>query len=275
MKNIYEPIPVKIVKIEEHSSSVKLFRFKRKDGKHFTLRKDGMVFTPGQFVLVGIWGYGESPFGPASDPRDPRHLEVVVRRVGQLTSALHSKKVGDEVTLRGPYGNGYPINFFKNKDILLITGGCGIPPIASLVEYIFDNRDDFGRVHLLYGALTPTELLMKKRMKEWKKKINIILTVDKPSCDWEGKKGRVTECLGDLAINPVNTVVAMCGPGPMVSAIENLLNPIGIPDRKIFVSMERKMACGVGRCQHCVTGTKYVCTDGPVFNLDQIDKNWD
>ena len=275
MKNIYDPIPVKVKEVKKYSGDVKLLRLKRKDGKKFPVGTDKMVFTPGQFVLAGVWGYGESPFGPASTPSNASYIDIVVRRVGQVTTALHSKKVGDEITLRGPYGNGYPIKFFEGKDIVLITGGCGIPPIASLIEHISANRKKFGMVHLLYGALTPNDLLMRDRMKEWKKNINVVLTVDKPVCNWDGKTGRVTECLMHLKVNPQNTVAAMCGPGPMVDAIENLLNPMGISDRKIFVSMERKMQCGVGHCQHCVTGDKYACTDGPVFHLDQIDKNWD
>lgn len=275
MQNIYEPIPVKIQKIEKYSDSVRLLRLAKLDGGAFPLNSGGLVFTPGQFVLAGVWGYGESPFGPASHPNDSSCVEIIVRKVGQVTSALHSLKEGDELTLRGPYGNGYPIDFFRGKDVILITGGCGIPPIASLVEYIISNRSDFGEVHLLYGATTPEELLMKERMNEWKKRISVTLTVNKPACNWDGNTGLVTDCLDHLKINPANTVVAMCGPGPMVSAIENLLNPIGIPDRRIFVSMERKMQCGVGRCQHCVCGDKYVCADGPVFNLDEIDKAWD
>ncbi|MFQ5584364.1 MAG: FAD/NAD(P)-binding protein [Calditrichia bacterium] len=276
MQNIYRPIQVIIEKIEEHSSNVKLFRLKREDGKNFPRSKEGMVFVPGQFVLIGAWGYGESPFGPASDPLDSSHIDAVVRNTGgSITSALHSLKKGDLITLRGPYGKGYPIKFFVGKDILLITGGCGIPPIASLIDYIVLNRRKFGQVHLIYGAATPDDLLMKKKMRHWKKVISVMLTVDKPTCNWEGESGRVTECIADLKINPANTVAAMCGPGPMMDAIENLLNPMGIPDKRIFVSMERKMQCGVGKCQHCVTGDKYVCADGPVFSLDEIDKNWD
>lgn len=275
MQNIYEPIPVKIQKIEKYSDDVKLFRMAKLNGSPFPLNKNGLVFMPGQFILAGLWGYGESPFGPASHPNDSSCMEIVVRKVGQVTSALHSLKEGDELTLRGPYGNGYPIDFFRGKDVILITGGCGIPPIASLVEYIISNRSDFLEVNLLYGATTPEDLLMKERMNEWKKRINVTLTVDKPACNWDGNTGFVTDCLEHLKINSANTVVAMCGPGPMVNAIENLLNPMGIPDRRIFVSMERKMQCGVGRCQHCVCGDKYVCVDGPVFNLDEIDKAWD
>ncbi|MBI5046085.1 MAG: FAD/NAD(P)-binding protein [Candidatus Niyogibacteria bacterium] len=275
MQNIYAPISVKIAKIEEHSPSVKLFRLKRTDGKKFSAQKNGLIFTPGQFVLAGVWGYGEAPFGPASDPLNRNHIDIVVRKIGQTTSALHHMKEGSKITLRGPYGNGYPIENFLGKDIIMITGGCGLPPIAALIEYIINNRAKFGIVHLLYGASTPPDLLMKNRMKFWQKNIQIMLTVDKPICNWEGRTGLISECLLELKINPANTMVAMCGPGPMVNALEHLLNPMGISDKRIFISMERKMQCGVGRCQHCVTGNKYVCADGPVFNLDEIDKNWD
>jgi len=275
MKNPYEPISVKIEKIEKQSKSVLLFRLKREDGKDFAKDKNEMVFIPGQFVLAGIWGYGESPFGPASNPYNAKHIDIVVRKTGQLTSALHNSKEGDEITLRGPYGNGYPLRFFTKKDILLVTGGCGIPPIASLIEYMIADRSNFGNIHLIYGSSTPSEILLKDRLKEWKKNINVILTVDKPEKGWDGKVGRTNEHLADLKINPANTAVAMCGPGPMVDAIEYLLNDIGISDRKIFVSMERNMQCGVGKCQHCVCGNKYVCIDGPVFYLDEVDKAWD
>ncbi|MEK7646980.1 MAG: FAD/NAD(P)-binding protein [Patescibacteria group bacterium] len=275
MQNIYEPISVKITEIEKHSTNVKLFRLQRTDGKKFPAQKNGLTFTPGQFVLAGVWGYGEAPFGAASSPFNSDHIDIVVRKTGQTTSALHQMKKDSKITLRGPYGHGYPVEDFLGKDIIMITGGCGIPPIAALIEYIIKSREKFGIVHLLYGATTPSDLLMKKRIKIWQKNINIMLTVDKPICDWEGRTGLVSGCLAELKINPANTVVAMCGPGPMVDALKHLLNPMGISDKRIFISTERKMQCGVGRCQHCVTGDKYVCVDGPVFNLDEVDQNWD
>ena len=274
MENIYQPIPAKIVRIEEQSHNVKLFRIKKQRGK-FEKDSDGLVFTPGQFILLGLWGYGEAPFGIASPPNENKFIEVAVRRAGMLTEALHRLEEGDDLTLRGPYGNGFPLKFFEKRDLVLITGGCGIPPIASLIEYIIKNRENFGRVYLLYGAATPDDILIKDRIKQWEKSIKVLLTVDKPTPEWKGYTGLVGEIVDEMKINPLNAAAAMCGPGPMVAALEKILRPLGISDREIFVSDERRMKCGIGKCQHCTTGDKYVCLDGPVFNYDQIDKNWD
>ncbi len=275
MDNIYEPQIVKIAKIEELSPTVKLFRLEKIDGK-FEKNEDKLVFRPGQFALVGQIGYGESPLGPLSSPYEDEYIEVAVRKTGTVTNRLHSLKKGDEITLRGPYGNGFPLEFMEDKDIVCATGGCGIPPIAALVEYIIKNREKFGRVYVLYGARSPEELLMKDKMKEWEKKgVKIILTIDRPDPKWKGPVGFVTDLVKEIDINEANAVATMCGPGPMMDAIEKILRPLGISDKRIFVSMERKMQCGVGKCQHCTTGKKYVCTDGPVFNYDEIENNFD
>ncbi len=265
MENIYLPQQIKILDVRKLSSDVKLFRLKK-----------FMRFIPGQFVLAGVWGYGEAPFGVASSPYKKSYIEIVVRNTGGLTTqALHNLKKGDQLTLRGPFGNGFPLEFFKDKDIVMATGGCGIPPIASLIEHIIKNRKKFGKVYLLYGAKTPTDILMKDKIKKWKDKIEVVLTIDKPAPGWKGCVGFVTELADDVDINPENTVATMCGPGPMMDALEKVLRPLGISDKRIFVSAERKMQCGVGKCQHCTTGDKYICKDGPIFNFDEIDKNWD
>jgi len=242
MKNIYEPERVKITKIKTLSSNIKLC---------------------------------EAPFGIASSPYEKSHIDLIVRRTGILTEQLHQLKEGDEVFLRGPYGNGFPVDFMSGKDVVMITGGCGIPPVASLAEYIIKNRKKFERVYLIYGARTPSDLLMIDTIKKWEKDIKVLLTVDEPDNNWKGFTGMVSELIDDIKINAVDAVAAMCGPGPMMDALEKILRPLGIADRRIFVNMERKMQCGVGKCQHCTTGSKYVCQDGPVFNFDEIDKNWD
>ncbi|OGZ35996.1 MAG: hypothetical protein A3A94_00250 [Candidatus Portnoybacteria bacterium RIFCSPLOWO2_01_FULL_43_11] len=274
MKNLYLPFKVKIVKTETLSHNVKLFRLKKDKGK-FSKDKNDLVFTPGQFVLISLFGYGESPFGPASSPYESSYIDVVIRGVGTLTEALHNLKQGDEIFMRGPYGNGFPLKFIEGKDMVLVTGGCGIPPIAALIEYVRANRNKFGGVYLIYGAKTPADLLMKDRLKKWEKDIKVLLTVDEPDKEWKGYVGMVTELIDDIKINAKNAVASMCGPGPMMGALEKILRPLGISDRRIFVSLERKMQCGIGKCQHCATGDKYVCQDGPVFYFDQIDKNWD
>ncbi len=274
MRNLYLPTKVKIAKIEKLSSNVKLFRLKKAKGE-FPKNEEGLTFVPGQFVLVGLFGYGEAPFGAASSPYQSSYIDVAIRRTGTLTEALHRLKEGNEVFMRGPYGNGFPLKFIGGKDMVLVTGGCGIPPIAALIEYVIANREKFGRVHLIYGARTPADLLMKNKLKEWEKDIKVLLTVDKPTKDWKGYVGMVTELVDDIKIDAVNAVASMCGPGPMMDALERVLRPLGISDRRIFVSMERKMQCGLGKCQHCTVGDKYVCQDGPVFYFDQIDKSWD
>ncbi len=275
MSNSYLPQKVKIIKIETHSADVKLFRLQKIHG-NLEKNKDGLVFNPGQFMLVGVWGYGEAPFGPASSPENSSYIDILVRNTGgSVTNSLHNLKTGSEITLRGPYGNGFPIKFFEGKDLVLVTGGCGIPPIASLIEYIIRHRKDFGRVYLIYGAKTPPDLLLKERIKEWEKQIKIILTIDKPTDGWAGRVGFVSDFVNEVEIDPLSACAAMCGPGPMMIALEKMLRPLGIPDRRIFANTERRMQCGIGKCQHCVTGEKYTCLDGPVFYFDQIDKNWD
>jgi NAD(P)H-flavin reductase len=274
MENSLYPKKVKIIKLKKFSSDVNLLRL-QPIGWRFQPNGKGLIFNPGQFVLAGLWGWGEAPFGPCSSPFEKNFIEVGVRKVGNLTANLHHLREGDEMTLRGPYGNGYPLDFFIGKDLVLVTGGCGIPPIAALIEYIIAKRGQFGRVYLLYGAVSSRGLLFRDRYARWEKDIKLILTVDKPTSDWKGHVGLVSELTKDIKINPVNTATAMCGPGPMAAALENILRPLGISDRRIFVSEERKMSCGIGKCQHCTTGDKYVCIDGPVFNYDQVQGNWD
>lgn len=273
MQNIYFPKQVKILKIEKHSEDVKRFRLK--------INLSG--FIPAQFVLAGVWGYGESPFGLASSPYEKKFIDIVVRNTGgHVTSALHNLKTGDEITIRGPFGNGFPLDFFEGKDLVMATGGCGIPPIAALIHYVIKNREKFGRVYLLYGAKTPADILMKDEIKNWEKDIKVILTIDppkgeagKPDPNWQGYVGFTTDLVPQIEIDSRRAVATMCGPGPMVDALEKVLRPLGISDRRIFMSAERKMQCGIGKCQHCTTGDKYVCLDGPVFNFDEIQQSWD
>lgn len=264
MKNNYLPEKVKILKTETLSPSVKLFRLQKR-----------LNFVPGQFVLAGLWGFGEAPFGVASSPFEKKYIDLIIRKAGTVSAALQELKKNDEIALRGPYGNGFPVKFFEGKDIIMASGGCGIPPIASLAEYLSKNRGKFGQIYLLYGASAPQDILIYKQVKRWQKFIKILLTVDKPTPDWKGYIGLVTDLVKEIKVNPTDAVAAMCGPGPMTAAVEKILKPLGISDRRIFVSDERKMQCGLGKCQHCVTGNKYVCLDGPVFNYDEIDKNWD
>lgn len=276
MENVYEPKFVKVTEIVQQSPTVKSFKFEQTGFFNFDKDDDGMVFYPGQFLLVGNIGWGESAFGAMSSPYQDKYMEIMVRSAGRVTNYLHSIKVGDKITIRGPFGNGFPLDFFRGRDIVMVTGGCGIPPIMALAEYIIKHRKDFGSVYLLYGARSPEEILIKDRLEMLKTHdINVTVTIEKAVAGWTGPVGFVTELIKDIHIDEKNAAVAMCGPGPMMNAIEKVLRPLGIADRNIFVNMECKMQCGVGKCQHCTCGEKYVCKDGPVFNFDEVDKNWD
>jgi len=200
MQNAYLPKPVKIIYIEKLSPTVKLFRLK-KIKNNFKKRENGLIFIPGQFFIAGLWGYGEAPFGPASNPYNQKYIDLIIRKTGNITTAIHKLKVGDELTLRGPYGNGYPLELLENKDLVMITGGCGIPPIASLIKYIIKNRKKFNRVYLLYGSATPADLLLKNDLKKWGQFIKVLLTVDKPTPNWKGHVGWVSGLIENIKID--------------------------------------------------------------------------
>lgn len=255
MENLYLSKIVKILKIKEQSPTVKLFRL-----------TPGFSFKPGQFFLLGKIGYGEAPFGALSSPCENDYIEFAVRATGTVTNFLHTLKDGDEIEIRGPFGNGFPLDFMENKDIVMVSGGSGIPPIAALTEYIIKNREKFKNVYLLYGSKTEEEILLKDRFEKWEKARVKVMTL---------AGGFVTDLIKDIDVDEQNAVCLMCGPGPMTDAIEKVIRPLGISDRRIFVSIERRMQCGIGKCQHCTTDSKYVCLDGPVFYYDQIDKNYD
>jgi len=262
-----------VIEVEQLSPTVRLLRLENRGMPHDDRK---LFFIPGQFVIAGDIGFGEAPFSMLSSPYQKKFIELAVRKAGIVTGHLFSLQKGDTVTLRGPYGNGFPIDFMKDRDIVMASGGCGIPPIISLAEYIIENRKRFGNIFLLYGAKTPDELLMKDRLERLQRHdVSILTTIDEPFPGWNGHVGFVTDLIEKITINEANSVAVVCGPGPMFKAFEKTVKPFGISDRRIFISMERKMQCGVGKCQHCTTGSKYVCTDGPVFTYDQIRNNWD
>lgn len=273
MENLYKPQLAEIKNIEELSSSVKLFTLKLE--KKFKKNTDGLYFIPGQFVMAGEIGYGESTFGLASSPYDP-DVKICVRKVGNVTGELHRKKTGDKITIRGPYGNGFPIEKMNRKSVIMAAGGVGIPPIVSLLEYITHDRKKFAETHLLYGSAAPKDLLFKKEYPRWQKsEIDLCLTIDKPSPDWQGEIGFVSGLCKKIEIDPRRTIAAICGPGPMMKSIEETIHPLGIADENIYVSDERRLKCGIGKCQHCAAGKKYICMDGPVFQYSEIKENWD
>jgi NAD(P)H-flavin reductase len=228
---------------------------------------------PGQFVEVSVFGVGEAPISISSSPsRSNGSFELCVRKVGDVTSALHLLQPGDRVGVRGPYGRGFPVEKFRGKDILFAPGGLGLAPLRSLINQVLDERALYGRVIILYGARSPSELLFKDELKEWGSRtdVELHLTVDRGDEAWTGNVGVITTLFRDLTIYPRNTVAITCGPPVMYRFVLMELLGKGIAEGNIWLSLERRMKCGVGKCGHCQINNIYACQSGPAFPYSEI-----
>lgn len=267
MNNAYLPKRAVIEKIIEESPDTKTFVLRLKD------KADGRLkYKPGQFLMLSLAGFGEAPFTFASCPAGDGKFEVSVRRVGFLTNALHKLKEKDVVGVRGPYGNFFPIEKIKKKDILFVAGGCGIAPLRSLIQYVFKNRKSYGKIEIIYGCRTPKDRFYKLELESWKNMphTDIYLTVDEPDKKWGGACGVVCVLFPKIKLNPKTSFVFMCGPSVMIKfAVRDILK-LGFKEPNIWASLERYMKCGIGKCGHCYVKGKYVCLDGPNFSYSQM-----
>jgi sulfite reductase subunit B len=261
MKNIYLPIPVALEQIIDESATIKTFRFSS---------NDGFRFKTGQFVELSLPGIGEAPFTPSSDPNISTRFEITIMNVGRVTQALHALKTPATLGVRGPYGLGYPLEEFKNKQILIVGGGVGLAPLRSLILALFARPADFKNIHLRFGARTPDDLIYKQEIKEWSKICDCVLTVDKADSDWKDNVGVVTTILDTDSIDLKNCVVIVCGPPIMMKFATFKLLELGFKDKQIYLSMEKNMSCGLGKCGHCRIGPFFVCREGPVFTFDKL-----
>lgn len=228
---------------------------------------------PGQFVEVSVLGVGEAPISISSSPsRSNGSFEICVRRVGDLTNALHNLQPGAQLGLRGPFGRGFPYEKFRGKDVLFAAGGLGLAPLRSLINQVIDERATFGRVIILYGARNPQELLFTNELKEWSERddLEFHVTVDRGDENWQGNIGVITTLFKKLSIYPRNTVAATCGPPVMYRFVLMELLAKGISEGNIYLSLERHMKCGVGKCGHCQINDVYACQSGPVFPYSEI-----
>jgi sulfite reductase subunit B len=262
--NPYRPWPARITSMTELTDTETLFEFRLID----EAVRQAFEFDAGQFVEVSIFGVGEAPISISSAPSKQGFIELCVRRAGDVTSALHNKQCGDIVGLRGPFGRGFPFEKMKGHDVLLVAGGLGIAPLKSLINHIHDERHDFGRVTILLGAKNPSEILFRKQFDMWKHRedFDLIMTVDQPDDSWDGEVGLVTRLFDRLEIDPSATYGAICGPPVMYKYVIDEMRKKSMDVDRIYVSFERRMKCGIGKCGHCGVGHQYACIDGPVFN---------
>ncbi len=224
--------------------------------------------SSGQFVELSIFGVGEAPISISSSPTKRGFIELCVRRAGRFTERLHQMQCGEIVGIRGPFGRGFPIDDMRGHDVLLVAGGLGIAPLRSLINNIHDERSEFGKVTIIYGSRNPAEVMFRYQFEMWRHRrdFDLYLTVDHADETWDGEEGLVTKPFEHLEINAENTFGALCGPPVMYRFVVAEMRKKNISYDRIYMSFERHMKCGVGKCGHCQIGHQYCCIDGPVFN---------
>lgn len=260
------PVTGKIIKIVEETHDVKTFHVTSEEGKPFTS-------MPGQLGMVSILNVGEAMFSVTT--QGPEHLEFAIKKVGTLTDELHEAEVGQTVGVRGPYGNGFPIDLFKGKDVLFIGGGIGLAPVRSMISYCIENRDDFGKLNIIYGARSPEDLCFKDDLFEnWPKvrDTEVHVTVDKGDENWTGNVGFVPAFLEEINPSPENTIALTCGPPIMIRFVLQSLAKMKFAPEQIVTTLEMRMKCGLGKCGRCNIGSSFVCLDGPVYTLADLNK---
>ncbi|MBR9676692.1 anaerobic sulfite reductase subunit AsrB [Candidatus Woesearchaeota archaeon] len=234
----------------------------------FRLKTPGLKYLPGQFFQVWAPAIGEAPISVASFEDD--YLEMLIRDVGDVTKALCKLNKGDKLHLRGPYGTGYPMQWFENNQVIIIGGGTGVAPVRGVAKYVQANPEKYKGLEFFFGFRCPKDILMKQDIKEWQKECKVNLTVDKKEKGWNGPVGFVPQLLEKSTIDNKQKIVALCGPPVMINKCIEVLKTKGFNEDQLYVSLERHMKCGTGKCGHCMVQEKYVCCDGPVFRYDKI-----
>ncbi|MFA5070248.1 MAG: FAD/NAD(P)-binding protein [Patescibacteria group bacterium] len=270
MRNKLIPQEVKVLAVAKDSIDSRLFTLaitSKKEQKNFS-------FEHGQFMMFGLPGAGEAAFDVCSASKNnKRFFQLNVRIVGRLTKKLHELKKGGTAWVRGPFGRGFPMSKINNRNLLLIGGGCGSVTLRSLIlDHLDGHLNPKNSVQIFYGCLNEKTLQFKNEYTAWKKKIDLNIILDKPSPSWKGEKGLITK-LFEVSRLLSEPVAILCGPPVMYKFVIAELKKRNIPDDDIFVSLERRMSCGLGTCQHCAVGSRYVCKDGPVFSLAEIGAN--
>ena len=266
MKTLYTPETATINKVIPQTATETLFEIELSERKT-------LGHKPGQFVEVSIFGVGEAPISITSAPApDLPTFELCVRKVGNVTNALLNMKPGDKIGIRGPFGNGFDTGGFKKNNILFVAGGIGLFPLRSLILEVLKKPKDYGKVFILYGCKTPKDLLYKDDLKSWecREDVECHVTVDLGDEAWTGNVGVITTLFPKISFDPKKTQAVIVGPPIVYRFVVKELKARRMPDENIWMSLERKMKCGVGKCGHCQMGRIYVCQEGPVFNYAKL-----
>ena len=273
-QNIYQPTTMRIAEARDEAPGVMTFRLNFADE---AARAEFFgSYRVGMFGLYGLPGEGESTFCVASPPTRTDYIECTFRKAGRVTGALQDRGPGQSITFRGPYGNSFPVDAWRGRNILFIAGGIALPPVRSVIWNVLDRRGEFGKVSILYGARTVADLVYKHELADWEKRsdVSLVTTVDPggETPDWKGKIGFVPTVLEQAAPSAANAVAVVCGPPIMIKFTLPVLLKLGFAPADIFTTLENRMKCGLGKCGRCNVGSAYVCKDGPVFTLDQLNK---
>ncbi|OQX89542.1 MAG: hypothetical protein B6D65_02635 [candidate division Zixibacteria bacterium 4484_93] len=268
MKNIYYPYKAELTKIKDETSNIKTF---------FLKLSQPLTFKGGQFMQLSAPGIGEAPFTPSSEPGEVDEMTITILKTGRITDYLHEKvKPGDILGLRGPFGHGYPTHLFDGKTVLVIGGGVGLAPLRACLYALFGEcYDRVNRISIKYGARSPYDLVFRDEYEEWakKEKVDMSISIDRPHPEWEKGAfkfdgvsqtvGLVTVLLDNLDVDIENTYAVSCGPEIMLKFVTYKLLDLGFKPEQIYLSMNRRMSCGVGKCHRCNIGPYYLCKDGP------------
>ncbi len=261
--NIYKPLRAELIEVIEESPTIKSF---------VLVPEQEFSFATGQFIELTLNGTGEAPFTPSSSPLVKDRIEITIMKAGYVTEKIHNLKPGEIMGIRGPYGRGYPLDRLYGKEILIVGGGCGFAPLRSLLYNLEAEKDKVRKVTFCYGSKNPAECIYKPYIENLKTidKFEVHRTVDVADETWAGEVGVATVLLDKVEVNIDNSVAVVCGPPIMMKFGVMKLLEMGYKDRQIYLSMEKNMSCGLGKCGHCMMGEYFVCKDGPVFSYDEI-----
>ena len=246
------------------------WRAETAESASITLEPAGGPWLPGQFNMLYAFGTGEVPISISGDPGRPDRLTHTVRPVGMVSAALCRLRRGDWAGVRGPFGSGWPLAGARGRDVLVVAGGVGLAPLRPVLYEVLRHREDYGRVTLLYGARTPGDLLFRRELERWRRRVDVLVTVDAAARGWTGDVGVVTPLLRRAVFDPARAVALVCGPEVMMRFALADLRRLGLPREATWISIERNMHCAVGLCGHCQLGPAFVCRDGPVFRADAV-----